>query len=79
MKKEIFALWFVTIYLVVYSVIIFLEINTDLVFFLFFLSPFLLIWMVISVLKSKIHPPKELKDGDEWDYQDVDKNELGVF
>lgn len=36
----------------------------------FSLSPFLVIWMVVSVLKDKSHPMPELEAGDEWGYAD---------
>ncbi len=36
----------------------------------FSLSPFLVIWMVFSVLKDKSHPVYELEDGAEWGYAD---------
>jgi hypothetical protein len=36
----------------------------------FSLSPFLVIWMVVSVLKDKSHPVPELEAGDEWGYAD---------
>ena len=79
MKKEIFSIWCVTIYLVIYSVVAFLEVNVKLVFLLFFLSPFFVLWMVFSVLKSKTTPEKVLKEDEEWGYQDATKEELGVF
>ena len=46
---------------------------------LFFLSPFLLIWIAYSILKYGKFEGKELKDNEEWGYADKDKNELGVF
>ena len=79
MKKEIFALWFVTIYLVVYATSAFMGVSTSVVFVLFALSPVLVIWMVVAVLKSKHTPPQPLKDMEEWGYQDVKKEDLGVF
>ncbi|MCS7037607.1 MAG: hypothetical protein RMJ33_08735 [Saprospiraceae bacterium] len=36
----------------------------------FSLSPFLVIWMVVSVLKDRRHPMPELESGDEWGYAD---------
>ena len=37
---------------------------------LFFLSPILVIWMVINVLKNPMGEVSELPDGREWGYQD---------
>lgn len=79
MKKEVFAIGFVTIYLVAYAIIAYLGFSTGLVFLLFSLSPFLLVWMVIMILKSTHTPPQSFKDTEEWGYQDVRKEELGVF
>ncbi len=79
MRKEIFALWFVTTYLLAYTIIAFLEISVSVVFILFALSPLLVLWLVFAVLKSKATPPLPLKDMEEWGYQDVKKEELGVF
>lgn len=36
----------------------------------FSLSPFLVVWMVVSVLKDKSRPMPELEAGDEWGYAD---------
>jgi hypothetical protein len=47
--------------------------------FLFAVSPFLLIWMVISVLRSDSYTGKELEDNDEWGYADKGKEDLGIF
>jgi hypothetical protein len=46
---------------------------------MFVLSPILLLWMVISVLKSKNFTGKELNEGEEWGYADKRKEELGMF
>lgn len=46
---------------------------------LFILSPFLVLWMVISVLKSKTVTVKELEADEEWGYADKRKEDLGMF
>jgi hypothetical protein len=79
MGKGVFSVWLVTVYLIGYSIIAFLEISVKLVFILFSLSPILVIWMVISVLKSKNVSPKALKDGEEWGYLDISKKDLNTF
>jgi hypothetical protein len=79
MKREVLVISLVTIYLIIYSIIAFLEINVNLVFILFAISPFLVIWMVISVLKSTGTTVEELKEGEEWGYQDKSKEQLGIF
>ena len=47
--------------------------------FLFILSPSLLIWMVISVLRSKNFTGKDFEEEEEWGYADKRKEELGMF
>ena len=49
---------------------------TSLIFSLF---PFLLLWIVYSILRYGKFEGKELNENDEWGYTDRDKNELGVF
>jgi hypothetical protein len=71
MEKGILSVWLVTAYLVFYTVIAYLEISVNLVFILFSISPFLVTWMVVSVLKSKTTEVKALKEDEEWGYQDI--------
>lgn len=46
---------------------------------IFAISPFLLVWMVIAVLKSKDPGIKELEKGEEWGYADKKKEDLEMF
>ena len=46
---------------------------------MFILSPILLVWMVVVVLKHGKYNGPELKGGEEWGYQDKARDELGVF
>ena len=46
---------------------------------MFILSPFLLIWMIISVLRSKNFTGKDLEEKEEWGYADKRKEDLGMF
>jgi hypothetical protein len=47
--------------------------------YLFILSPFLIIAMVIIVLKDENIFYPELKEGEEWGYRDKSKDQLGIF
>jgi hypothetical protein len=46
---------------------------------IFSLSPFIILWIVFSILKHGKYEGKELEEKEEWGYSDKDKNELGVF
>jgi hypothetical protein len=45
---------------------------------LFFLSPFLVIWMVYRVIRYDSYHGKELND-EEWGYADKKKEDLDMF
>lgn len=47
--------------------------------FLFVISPFLLIWMVISVVRSGPYTGKEFEEGEEWGYEDKQKADAGLL
>ena len=46
---------------------------------LFLFSPFVLVYLVYSVLRYGIYTGKELAEGEEWGYEDADKQELGTW
>lgn len=68
-----------TAYLVIYIIFI----NTGLLFllvpFLYIVSPFVIVWMVASILKDTKAKYPELKEKEEWGYADKLKDELGFF
>ena len=78
-RNPIFSTIIVTSFLVVYQVLCVLGIASAITFTIFFISPLLIIWMVLSILKDKKTNVRELKEEEEWGYNDVDKDSLGVF
>jgi hypothetical protein len=70
MKNYKFSTIFVTIYLVVYTVITRLEISPRVALFMFSISPFLVIWMVYTILKFAPYNGRELEENEEYGYQD---------
>jgi hypothetical protein len=46
---------------------------------LFLLSPFVLLYLVYSVLRYGVYSGKELDKDAEWGYEDVDREELGTW
>jgi membrane protein implicated in regulation of membrane protease activity len=74
-----FSVYIVTALLVLYSILISLNAPVQVTGFLFFISPFLLIWMVITILKSNTHNEKDLAEDEEWGYADKKKEGHGTF
>lgn len=69
----------VSAFLIVYVLLMSANVNSVITRFLFIFSPFLVIWMVISVLQSKTFTAKELEEEEEWGYADKRKEDLGMF
>ncbi|GAB2785123.1 hypothetical protein GCM10027275_31900 [Rhabdobacter roseus] len=68
-KNPLFALGFVTLFLVIYTVLGHWDTNHSLVTVMFIFSPFLMIWLVYTVLRYG--EPSE-RTFDEYFYDDVD-------
>lgn len=59
-----------TCYLLTYVVLLHLNILPDVTMIMFFLSPFLIITLVYSILCYGTYDGPELKDNEHWGYQD---------
>ena len=70
MKLYKFATIFVTLYLVVYTVLLKLDVSINISLLMFSISPFLVIWMAYTILKNAPYHGRELKENEEWGYQD---------
>ena len=73
-----FPVTVVTIVLIVYAVLLLTGWSTVWAGILFFLSPFLVIWMVYRVIRYDSYHGKELNEK-EWGYADKKKEELNMF
>ncbi len=73
------SVFIVTALLLLYTILISLDAPLRFTGFLFFLSPFLMTWMVISVLRSKEGNVRELDAEEEWGYADKNKEDLNTF
>lgn len=62
-----FSIWFSFIYLTVYVASVMMNVSETFVFLLFAGSPFVIVWVVISILKDKHEPKKTFRD---YFYQD---------
>lgn len=76
LKDPAFATTFVTVYLVIYTVLFHTGASENTLTILFAISPLLVIWMAITILKYGKYSGAPLADDEEWGYQDVNKQEL---
>ncbi|RYY15925.1 MAG: hypothetical protein EOO04_27820 [Chitinophagaceae bacterium] len=65
--------------MIVYNVMLYMSGPTDLVLMIFCMSPILMIWLVLTILKTGKYDGPELSPGEHWGYQDKKKEELNVF
>jgi len=71
-KNPTFAVIAVTVYLVVFVVITRLYPDLSLLLVMYAVSPLLVIWMVYTVIRYGQYKGKELSEGQEWGYEDMD-------
>jgi len=69
----------VTSFLLVYTIMCRLDVPVEVLSIMYLLSPFVVIWMALVVLKDNSSPVKELEKNEEWGYQDKNKNSLHTF
>lgn len=78
LRKPYFAATAVSLFLVVYCVISQFPSAGKYVLYMFLVSPVLVVWMVITVLKYGSYKGKALDDR-EFGYQDKDEKDLGTL
>ncbi|RYY18805.1 MAG: hypothetical protein EOO04_23265, partial [Chitinophagaceae bacterium] len=59
----------VTSIMLLYNILLYRSGPTDLVLIIFCLSPFLMIWLVLTILKTGTYRGPELSPGEQWGYQ----------
>ena len=77
--KEFIPVFVVSGLLLLYNIIMLFDGLSIVAGIIFFLSPFLIIWMVYSVLRYGKYNGKPLEEDEEWGYADKEKKDLGVF
>ena len=77
MLRPNFAVTVTSIILIVYCFL--LGRNSPLAYFIFSISPFLVLWVVYTVIRFGIFRGNELNEDEEWGYADKNKEELGVL
>lgn len=78
LRNDTFSVVFVTLYVFIYSVLLQFESTLSFAIGMLLISPFLIFWMVYTILKYGKYNGKGLGT-DEFGYQDKNKDELGVF
>ncbi|MEP6746211.1 MAG: hypothetical protein ABJB86_00720 [Bacteroidota bacterium] len=68
----------VSCYLVIYCILLQFPSTFIYSFIMLMLAPFLLCWLIYTILKSGKYSGKELGD-EEFGYQDTEKDKLGTF
>ena len=77
LQKPNFAVIITSIILVVYC--IFIVLISPIAYFIFSISPILVLWTAWSIIRFGVFRSKELTKDEEWGYNDITKEELGIF
>lgn len=75
LKKSAFVTTFVTAYLVLYYILFFAGATGIIISGMFAISPFLVVWMAITIIKHGKYTGTSLSENQEWGYEDVDLND----
>jgi hypothetical protein len=76
-KKPSFAVIVTSVILVVYCWLI--NAGSPVAYFIFAISPFLILWTAYSIIRFGTYNGKELDKDEEWGYQDKEKENLDIF
>jgi len=76
LRNPAFATTFVTLYLVIYTVLFHTDTSLAILTIMFAASPFLVAWMAITIMKYGKYSGRELDDNEEWGYQDACRSAL---
>ena len=68
----------VTLYVIIYIILLYVNFPYNPLAYLIAAFPFVLVWMVICILKDSSAPYPELGEH-EWGYSDKNRDELGLF
>lgn len=79
MNRSVFVAIIATVYLVGYVTLHALGAAIAPIVLLFTLSPLVVIWLALTVLKDDSVPVRELEEGEEWGYADRSRESLGVI
>lgn len=74
MKNHKLATAFVTVYLLVYTVLFHAGAPLPVLGWMFVLSPFLVTWMAYTIIRYGTYNGRELREHEEWGYSDKPLN-----
>jgi len=77
--KSAVAVIGVTVYLILFTFLFISGVALNTIPYMFLLSPFLVVAMILTVLKDNSHNYPELGPNEEWGYRDRSKGQLGIF
>jgi len=78
-RKPTFAVIVVSFILFTYCVLINSNAPLFIIYLIFAFSPFLLVWLAFTIIRFGNYEGKELDEGEEFGYQDKNKDELWVL
>jgi len=78
LKGPGFSVLIGSIYLIIYGFCLATEALHSLAWLMFSVYPFLLVWIINGILRPGDYPVREL-DGEEFEYGDRQKDQLGLF
>jgi Ca2+/Na+ antiporter len=79
LRNPVFAISAVSAYFLAYLLLIFFNSLFNVVILMFSLSPFLIVWMAYIIIRYGKYTGTELKEDEEWGYEDKKKEELGIM
>jgi hypothetical protein len=79
LKNPFISTSLVTAYLLIYNALFFTGASFNILAAMFILSPFLVIWMAMTILMDKKYEVKELEEDEEWGYADKPRSEFAGY
>lgn len=78
-RKPVTAVSVTSSLLIIYCVLLNTNTLFPIAYFIFAISPFLLVWLAYTVIRFGTYEGKDLEEQEEWGYQDKNKDELWVL
>ena len=79
LKKPSFVVVVVSLILFVYCALIGFNIFLPIAYFIFAISPLLIMWLTYTIIHFGVYHGQEFHSDEEWGYGDKNKNELDLF
>ncbi len=79
MRKPAHTTLFASLYLLLYCLLPQVKAAESIAMIMFFFSPFIVSWMVYVVIRHGTYTGHTFNDKEEWGYQDMSKEDLGMF